>query len=195
MRKSRTVWGGTLPGGDAGKLEQTGVFAAKLMKGHLDDFLVYARRASGDYASDDRTVIEALLPNPRFVWVRRHNGVAHAVSWFRALQTGEWRVGLPQERPPPYDFDQIDWLAHQIRVWDGAWQRWFEAQRIDPLVVWYEDLAADQVAVTFRVLEYLKLQPTPGTIPSTELRKQADAVSEEWIARYLATSNRGVRSS
>jgi LPS sulfotransferase NodH len=71
-----------------------GVFAAKVMWGQLDEFLLYARRVCADSSSDDLAVIEALLPQPSFVWVRRHDTVAQGVSWVKANQTGQWRSGL-----------------------------------------------------------------------------------------------------
>jgi LPS sulfotransferase NodH len=161
-----------------------GVFAAKVMWGHMGEFLLYARRSARDYQSSDRTVIEALLPQPRFVWLRRDDTVAQAVSWTKAAQTDQWRAG-GEVAPLVYSFAQIDWLVHQIRVWDGAWRRWFEAQRIDPLPLAYEELAADPAGVVDRVLGSLGLE-LPAAAPSSSMRKQADDVSEEWISRYLA---------
>ena len=165
-----------------------GVFATKLMWGHLGEFLLYARRACDDFASGDLTAIERLLPAPRFVWLRRRDVVAQAVSWAKALQTGEWRTGLVGDGEAAYDLAQIDWIVHQIQVWDAAWGRWFQAQGVDPEVVWYEDLSANPRNAVQRVLAYLKLETPAGAVvvPASDLRKQADAVNEQWIARYLA---------
>jgi len=169
-----------------------GVFATKLMWGHLGEFLLYARRASGDFASNDLTVIEALLPRPRFAWLRRRDTVAQAVSWAKAVQTGQWRAGFAEVREAAYDFGQIDWIVHQIRVWDGAWTRWFETQGVAPEVIWYEDLSANPLKVVDQVLAYLELETPAGAAikPPPDLRKQADGVNAQWIARYLADSSR-----
>jgi trehalose 2-sulfotransferase len=167
-----------------------GVFATKLMWGHLGEFLLYVRRACDDFVSSDLTAIEALLPAPRFVWLRRHDTVAQAVSWAKAVQTGQWRTGLGGDREPAYDFAQIEWIVHQIQVWDAAWDRWFRAQGVEPEVVWYEDLSANPLKVVEHVLAYLRLETPAGAavVPASDLRKQADAVNEQWIARYLADS-------
>jgi LPS sulfotransferase NodH len=167
-----------------------GVFATKLMWGHLGEFLLYARRACDDFVSSDLTAIEGLLPAPRFVWLRRRDTVAQAVSWAKAVQTGQWRTGLGGDGEPAYDFAQIDWIVHQIHVWDAAWERWFRAQGLDPEVVWYEDLSANPLNVVERVLAYLRLDTSAGAavVPASDLRKQADAVNEQWITRYLADS-------
>jgi LPS sulfotransferase NodH len=167
-----------------------GVFAAKVMWGHMGEFLVYARRASGDFESSDLAVIEALVPQPSFVWVRRRDTVAQAVSWAKAAQTDEWRSGTGEARDPVYDFGQIDWLVHQLRVWDGAWERWFEAQGIEPEVVWYEDLEVRPTEAVERLLRYLGLETPAGAEikPSAGLVKQANGMNAHWIARYLTDS-------
>jgi LPS sulfotransferase NodH len=173
-----------------------GVFATKLMWGHLGEFLLYARRACDDFVSSDLTAIEGLLPEPRFVWLRRRDAVAQAVSWAKALQTGQWRTGLGGDGEAAYDFAQIDWIVHQIQVWDAAWERWFRAQGLDPEVVWYEDLSANPLNVVERVLAYLGLETSTGAtvVPVSDMRKQADAVNEQWIARFLAESRSPARA-
>jgi len=55
-----------------------GVFGSKLMWAYLDDFLVRLRLL-GD-ASSDRSLIADHFPSPRFVWVRRADVAAQAVS-------------------------------------------------------------------------------------------------------------------
>jgi len=172
-----------------------GVFAAKVMWGHMGEFLLYARRVAGDYECDDRTAIEAMLPSPRYVWLRRTDVVAQAVSWTKAAQTNDWRGG-GEEKPVAYSFEQIDWLEHQIRVWDGAWRRWFAAQGIEPLLLSYEELAADPTGTVDRVLSLLGLErPAGGPGPVSTLRRQADEVSELWIARYRAETARPVSTT
>ena len=68
-----------------------GVFAAKLMWGYLDDVLFELRRLARSYDAEDAAVLQSAFPDPRFVWVRREDAVAQAVSWAKAVQTGQWR--------------------------------------------------------------------------------------------------------
>jgi LPS sulfotransferase NodH len=46
--------------------------------------------------------------------------VAQAVSWAKAVQTGQWASFQPVQAEPAFDFDEIDGLYHVARVHDGA---------------------------------------------------------------------------
>ena len=159
-----------------------GVFCTKLMWGWLP-----AGRAvrATQYDEDDVAVLRTFFPEPSFVWVRRDDAVAQAVSWAKAVQTGQWASFQPVRAEPEFDFDQIDGLYHLARVHDGAWTRWFAAHGVDPIRVVYEELAADPTGVTEDVLDRLGLEPSPveGRAPM-ELSRQADAVNLDWAARY-----------
>jgi len=102
-----------------------GVFAAKVMWGYVHELLFELRRLAREYDADDLALLRRFLPEPRFVWLRRRDVVAQAVSWAKAVQTGQWAAGQPAGRAPEFDFEQIDALYHLARVHDGAWQRWF----------------------------------------------------------------------
>jgi trehalose 2-sulfotransferase len=163
----------------------TGVFCTKLMWGYLHDALFELRRLSRMYGEDDLAVLRAFFPEASFVWVRRKDVVAQAVSWAKAAQTGQWASFQPVQAEPAFDFDQIDALYNLARVHDGAWARWFAAHGIAPLRVVYEELAADPADVVEGVIARLGLERSPveGRAPM-ELARQADAVNRDWAARY-----------
>jgi LPS sulfotransferase NodH len=155
------------------------------MWGYLGDMLFELRRLAGMYEEDDLAVLRSFLPEPSFVWVRREDVVAQAVSWAKAAQTGQWASFQPVQAEPEFDFDYIDGLYHLARVHDAAWARWFAAHGVEPIRVVYEELAADPAAVTEDVLARLGLEPTPDGGPAPmELSRQADAVNLDWAARY-----------
>ena len=166
----------------------TGAFGLKLMWAHLDDLFVSLRRVGEEYESDDLTVLRSFFPDPRFIWVRRDDAVAQAVSWARALQTDQWAAYREATGEPSFDLEQIDALYHAARIYDGGWKRWFAAQGIAPFQVRYEELAEDPAAVTREVLAFLGLEPAPTARPivSPGYTKQADELNAEWAARYLA---------
>jgi LPS sulfotransferase NodH len=162
-----------------------GVFCTKLMWGYLHDALFELRRLSRMYDEDDLAVLRAFFPEQSFVWIRRKDVVAHAVSWAKAVQTAQWASFQPVRAEPAFDFEQIDGLYHVARVHDGAWARWFEAQGVEPLRVVYEELAADPAGVTEDVIARLGLEPSSVDGPAPmELARQADAVNLDWAARY-----------
>ena len=162
-----------------------GVFCTKLMWGYLQDALFELRRLSRMYDEDDLAVLRAFFPEPSFVWIRREDVVAQAVSWAKAAQTGQWASFQPVQAEPAFDFELIDGLYHLARVHEGAWARWFAAHGVDPLRVVYEELATDPAGVVEDLLGRLGLEPSPveGRAP-IEPARQADAVNLDWAERY-----------
>ncbi len=165
-----------------------GVFASKLMWNYLDDFLFRLRRHTREYDAPDLAVIASVFPDPRFVWIRRHDAVAQGVSWARAAQTGQYAAHQEPTGEATFDFEFIDALVHLARVQTGCWRRWFAAQGITPYEVTYETLCDNVPGTTRGVLAFVGLKPDPERPigPPPELTKQADAVSADWIARYRA---------
>jgi trehalose 2-sulfotransferase len=162
-----------------------GVFCTKLMWGYLHDALFELRRLSRMYDEDDLAVLRSFFPEPSFVWIRREDVVAQAVSWAKAAQTGQWASFQPVLAEPAFDFDQIDGLYNLARVRNAAWERWFATHGVEPLRVVYEGLAADPVGVVEDVVARLGLERSPveGRAPM-ELARQTDDVNLDWAARY-----------
>ncbi len=59
-----------------------------------------------------------------------------------------------------------------------------EEEADDPNLVTYEELAERPESVASRVLDFLGLEAVAPLVVPAELTPQADAVSEEWTARY-----------
>jgi len=168
-----------------------GVFGSKLMRAQLADLLVRLRLL-GDAVSDS-SLIERHFPSPHFVWIRREDVAAQAVSWAKAIQTGQWHhwdEPTDSSAVPIYDREQIEALADEVARDNAAWRAWFAANDIRPLVVRFEDLVANVVAVTREVLVFLNLPADRVAIAKRTVRT-GDHVNAEWLGRYLArTDNR-----
>lgn len=168
-----------------------GVFGLKLMWTYLDSALDFLRRATGHAQLDDAALLDSVFPSPRFIWVWRHDVVAQAVSWAKAVQTGEWYAGDPRRSPlaPKFDFAQIHnlvWVSVQLH---GMALRWFGRHSKRPLVVCYEDLVSDLQGTVATVLRFLEIPaPDRGLCPS--LRPQADALNAEWSRLYREEARR-----
>jgi LPS sulfotransferase NodH len=65
-----------------------GVFGCKFQPGQWTELLARAGREAVDVPG--RELVERMVPNPLYVWVRREDSIAQAVSWSRAMQTGLW---------------------------------------------------------------------------------------------------------
>jgi LPS sulfotransferase NodH len=159
-----------------------GVFGAKLMWGTLDE--VVAKLGRG--GQRDLAVLERAFGRTRFLYLRRDDVVAQAVSRVRAEQTTTWYVGDAGSngRPPAYDADQIAAFVDEIHEHNAAWEAWFDAEGITPHRVRYEDLDADNAGVTAGILAFLGLQLPPGHAIVPRHKRQADHVNREWIQRF-----------
>ena len=68
---------------------------------------------------------------------------------------------------------------------DRAWEGWFAQAGIAPLTLDYEALAADPEQVLRQVLAFLGCDPDKASGVAPHVGKLADAVSQEWMARFV----------
>ncbi|MGH9019016.1 MAG: Stf0 family sulfotransferase [Acidimicrobiales bacterium] len=168
-----------------------GVFGARIMWGTLDELVAGLRLVVPDPPADDAALLGRMFGRTAFVWLRRHDDVAQAVSWFRSEQEGVWVETTAGPRPRRrhdlrYSADGISDILTTIRAHNRAWRSWFTAAGIEPHPVDYGDLEADPVGVVGNVFATLGLEPpAPATVQARH-RRMADDVNAEWIARYRA---------
>ncbi|MEV0238209.1 Stf0 family sulfotransferase [Nonomuraea sp. NPDC050786] len=174
-----------------------GVFGAKLMWGTLDHVVAKLGAVHPDLAGRDVALLERAFGRTGFVYLRRDDVLAQAVSWLRAEQTGTWYVGGNGEiggatrsgREPGYDADGIRALVEEIREHNAAWEEWFASQGVRPYPVRYEDLEADLAGVTRRILGFLGLDLPEGQTIEPRHRRQSDGLNAAWIERYRRESD------
>lgn len=163
------------------------VWGGKLMWGHAGDFVDRARELPGLAEADLDGALRALLGDVRLVFVTRRDKAAQAVSLWRAVQTETWRSdGEASADAAAYVFEGVDHLRGRLEEDEAAWRRWLDAQDRPVHEVDYEELAADPRATAAAVLRALDL-PDAG-VPEPAMRRQGDARSAEWVARYRAES-------
>jgi len=143
--------------------------------------------------SSPRRVLEATFPNLHYIWLRRSDRVRQAISYYRALETKRWRsTDTPADSvEPEFNFEAIHSLL-QLSAWeDEGWQEFFARHAIVPLTVWYEAFAESPQLTANQIMTHLGLQ-TPNHVLSEGWRhqRQADALTDEWSARYLAEQSR-----
>jgi LPS sulfotransferase NodH len=174
-----------------------GVFGAKLMWGTHAELTSRLAGLHPDLAGDELRLLEREFGRVGFVWLRRDDILAQAVSWLRAEQTGVWFVGGKGEiggggaagrDEPRFDRDAITRILRTVVEHNAGWDRWFETYGIQPYRIRYEDLSADPVAVTRGVLDFLGLVLPDGRRIAPSHQRQADRLNEEWAARYRLSS-------
>jgi LPS sulfotransferase NodH len=164
-----------------------GVFGAKIMWGHREDFLPLARTLPELTDLPERELLDALFPNLTYIWVRRGDTVRQAVSLWKAIQTQSWRSGQEGERgrEPVYHFEALHHLRRMLERNDTAWGRWFEERRLQPLELSYERIAADPATAVNTVLRMLGEAAVDGGAAAAPMERQADVVSDDWVGRYF----------
>ena len=173
-----------------------GVFGVRIMWGTMDELVAKLRAPSEDDASTDLDVLTRTCGPTHFIHLRRADVLAQAVSWSRAEQTGVWfeEVDAPGDAPaarPDFDRNAISDLIQTIEEHNQAWRDWFDANGIDAYDVRYEDLAADPVATTQRVLDFLELRLPAGRTIEVRHRRLADELSTEWMSTYRRATGTG----
>jgi LPS sulfotransferase NodH len=134
-----------------------------------------------------------LFPNIRFIYIRRLDRVRQAVSWVRAFQTGSWSTLLGPETPrqPLFDREDIERKLSRLERDEEGWEELFQGHGISPHRMTYEELAASPEAAAREVLSLLDVElPAGFGLEPPLMERQADELSEEWVARYLAESPR-----
>jgi trehalose 2-sulfotransferase len=128
-----------------------------------------------------------LLPDLKFVLLKRRDILGQALSAVRALQTEQWRASMPARGPAIYDGAQI-YERLQFAVRDYArWDIFFARQAVAPTIIVYEDLLADPQAAVDQVADLFGLRGQACVASERiDLTMQRDAVTEEWRARFLA---------
>jgi trehalose 2-sulfotransferase len=160
------------------RTSKNGVFGVKV---HYNDFEEAIRRFP--------ELLDLVAPT-KFIYIERLDKVAQAVSMARAVQTGvyaSWRKGRdgPSAANLRYDRELIANFLVKLEEQNLNWKRWFEDNKIDPFVVSYESLAADQAAVAGSVMKLLDVEnDEPQPVRYRPLSRQGDSINKEWIARY-----------
>lgn len=171
-----------------------GIFGAKVMWGYFDDFISNLRDIPAYQETPVPELLVEVFPDLRYIWVTRLNKVRQAVSLWKAIQTSTWREDEQQSheshhKPPKrelhFHFEAIDHLVQQIELHELAWQHFFHRAAIKPFTVIYEDLAVNYESTALRILQFLDIDiPENLAFAKRSMRRQADALSEEWVECY-----------
>ncbi len=197
-------FGAVSPSDYLGRLVQStagdnGVFGAKLFAHQQPVFeravrMAAALRTSGEASSLD-SGLRHTLGAVNYVWLRRRNTTAQAISYYRALLTGEWTrrtsvpppslrgAGLIEAPSPTYDGVRLARLVRLIEAMDRKWEAFFRHRQIRPLVLTYEEFGADLGREVGLILDYCGVQRPLGFRAPSRLERQADALSQSWEAR------------
>ena len=158
---------------------RNGVFAARIMWGSLERLLLGLDHPS---ALSGLAVMEETFGPLAFVHLRREGQLEQAVSWCRAEHTGYWQHGDIASKPVQLDLDGLKGCLSEIQAHNAAWQDWFQAQAIEPLVVTYEEAVSEPRTAVADIARHLSVELPAAWRPRSTHRKQADGVNAAHVA-------------
>ncbi|RKN75820.1 Stf0 family sulfotransferase [Paenibacillus ginsengarvi] len=141
-------------------------------------------------------VWSAAFPNcTKHIYMTRRNKVRLAVSWWRAIVSGEWhrKFGekpLEHELADKYNYEAIHHLVFESMMREAALEDFFSESGIVPLTIVYEDFIQNYEGTVLNVLEFLGIPLLNVSVASPALDKLADETAEQWVQRFREESQR-----
>jgi trehalose 2-sulfotransferase len=173
-----------------------GVFGAKMMWNYLDEFKLRMAELPGLSDLSFNKALDAVFPRLKIIFIRRRDKVAQAVSLWKAIQTQQWHTesesaseeaDSDEASNVEYDYGAIEYLLNDLHRWDAHWEDWFHATGRDPIRIFYDEFTVSRAATIGRVLDALGVDP-PQPEGKKPLKRQADNLSKDWVARFRADS-------
>src|SRR4051812_22233623 len=118
------------------------------------------------------------LPNLRFVYLSRDDLLGQAVSWARALQTGQYRSTQPANRAARYDAGLIRSRLMAIVRERAQWEAFFARTGIEPLRIVFEHFLQDRAGYVERVAGLVDVQDPVVDPTRVDILMQRDAATE-----------------
>lgn len=120
------------------------------------------------------------------IHIYRTDLLGQAISFDKALQTGQWISGAPAQGEAVYRYDKIVSAAENLRAQNIAWGRYFKQQTTCPVMeLDYKELISDPETKLTEVRDFLAPDCSVTPAPSERTQKQSDSLSKDWRARFL----------
>ncbi|MEL6160326.1 MAG: Stf0 family sulfotransferase [Cyanobacteria bacterium J06623_5] len=172
-----------------------GAFGMKLHWWQLQDFLRLARGLSVYAGLGDREILDRFFPNAKYVYLRRQDVVAQAVSAAIAAQTGQWeslqRRPSDTRKTAPTRERTIKFQPWRIYEWEKSllkqnqdWVNFFQVNQLDYLEVVYEDLVCSFPETIAELIGYISGESSLLVNVEMPTRRQSNTVNRRFIQRY-----------
>lgn len=179
-------------------MTENGVFSVKF-HWYQFEFAPRLLTSNGDANLPIPILMARRFPNLSYIWLSRRDKVRQAISYYRASKTGQWweipGVNADTEpQIPEFDFDRINYLERLLLSHESRWQKYFEENDLDPLFLVYEEFVDNHALVVTEVLKHVGISQPDHLDIRPRLKRQSDALTEEWVERYQAMKKGRVAS-
>ena len=176
-----------------------GIFGAKIMWRQIRFLNHKVSRALNNKSLNTHLLMQIMFPDLKYIWLRRRNKIRQAVSFWLRRKTGIFRwfdlEPAKYSNEPAFNFIEIHKLVQEFHKYEFCWLCYFRNNRINPLVVFYEDdLEYGPEEVVRRILLYLGVHISNGLKIQTKYKKQSSELSENLIRLYKETLKREGRA-
>lgn len=124
-----------------------------------------------------------LVPDARYILIKRRDIVGAAVSTALSLKSGNW------QEPAPADLSVTFAEIHDNLVWlrecEDEWHRILADAGVSPLTLHYEDVVSSPGEAIASVVQHLDVKPTGALVVEARTPLLRDARSAELAAGYL----------
>lgn len=130
--------------------------------------------------------IEENFPDRYWIWLRRRDLLAQAISRHIALNTRSWISNTEPEQAPVYSTrgirKRLNYLAHS----ETRWRLFFTRNNIKPLELWYEDIIIDPLKTIRDISGFAGIDIDTASINTDVYTKtQRTSLNEEWKKRFI----------
>ena len=163
------------------KVTGNGVFGVKI---HYEQFELLRREVD----------LEAFLPRPSYIYLKRRDLLGQAISYSRAVATGQWSLDQAAKRAPCFDPCDVEARLDAIIAQSAAWWKYFATAGIEPLEIAYEELVEEPRKTCTKILALCGVESGPPEgLEAARTKRQADHLSLDWRERMLAYWGTGGR--
>lgn len=127
------------------------------------------------------------IGRPEWIFLRRRDRLAQAISLYKAEKTRLWRdVGEARIALDDIAYDRaaIEDCRQRLERDDQAWQAFFNRFGVQRTELYYEDIANDLDGALRFILGKLRIPLPEPFVCRTPMRPQADDQTKDWMARF-----------
>jgi LPS sulfotransferase NodH len=137
--------------------QQGNTFGSKMSHDHRAHLDAHLREGLPGYVS-----LSDALPDHKWIFMRRRDTIAQAMSWHIAECTNRWHVASSERdvagASVPYDFFSILSKVMIVCANNVNWEAYFARIGIEPCRIDYEDLVANPTAEIGRIFRFLGVE-------------------------------------
>ena len=181
----------------ADTMTPNGVFGVRIMWETFQELIHKLKKGDRFKDLSAASIAATVFQNPHYIYLTRKDKIRQAISYYKARKTNEWiktlngkTAGPPRQAKIPqnklrFNFKEINHLINILKKYDDNWKNYFRENQIDFSLIVYEDLVENYEETIMALFNKMKIDVPDDHPPiRSNLVKQADSLSDEWVLKY-----------